>query len=185
MSTQPVAPKPAPTLVSLSPKVTAAFCRQYAGGLKLDGCTDVLGCPIEPVRFLWALSGNESSFGRNLTPRFEPAYFKGGSYYQNSPEVQALVEKYGHAAACSYGPWQLLLVNAIGCTPDQLQSDIGACARATIDFINREIVGRQQARTMDAIADAWNTGNWKDRNVPWAYIHELTDYYLNFPMPLG
>ena len=53
---------------------------------------------VDGAQLLWALSGNESSFGANCTPRYEPAYDVGGRYADAD-----LLARFGRAAACSYG----------------------------------------------------------------------------------
>ena len=82
----------------------AAACRKFGTLLWLPA-----GAHIDGPRLLWAMSGNESTFGHHCTPRHEPAYCTG--IYSRVSTVVALTEKYQHAAHCSYGPWQILLVN--------------------------------------------------------------------------
>lgn len=112
---------------------------------------------ITGYQILWAISGCESSFGANVTPRHEPAWDIGGSYAANPP-MPELLDKYGWAAACSYGPWQILFVNApSGSTPADLD-DIQLAAQATVAFLN-SLLRRFKPTTLAEIASCWNAGH--------------------------
>ncbi len=154
--------------ISFEPAAISALCRQY--GPQLHCPADVNGAQL-----LYALAGNESSFGRDSRPRHEMGYCTGR--YSTNPLVVALTQKYGHDAHCSYGPWQTLLVNASSYTPDQLRQDPDACIRAVLAFLNREIFGRQGATTIAQVGDAYNSGNFRDANVPEQYIAKLYENY--------
>ena len=92
--------------------------QEIAAQCRISG-PQLIGLPagIDGAQLLWAISGNESSFGANCTPRHEPAYDVGGRYGSNAVMVPLLTE-WGSAAACSYGPLQLMFCNApAGATP--------------------------------------------------------------------
>jgi hypothetical protein len=159
----------------------AAACRKYASMLWLPAAVDFDG-----ARLLWAMSGNESTFGQHCTPRHEPAYCVG--IYSHSPAVIALTEKYGHAAHCSYGPWQILLVNCDAtATPKQMLADIGLCAIQTVNFLNRRILHDQGAQTVEQVGIAWNSGTLHHPSgLPDGvarYAEDLRRYYDHEPIP--
>jgi hypothetical protein len=136
---------------------------------------------LDGVRILWALSGNESSFGANLDPRHEDIYCTGK--YSKNPDIVRLTAKFGHAAHSSWGPWQIMLSN---CSPDTSPQDMASLDRSaleTVTFINRRIFKYEKAATLEAIADAYNSGDWRDRIVPEKYIADFLHYYNDVPLP--
>lgn len=148
--------------------VLAQLCKTYGPQLNVPPS-------LNGAQLLWALSGNESSFGSNCNPRHEPGYcpIMHGHY---APAIATLTRDFGCLAHCSYGPWQIMACNASGFTPlDLLDPD--KAAHATVNFLNREILGRQKATTLEQIADAYNSGNWSDANVPTAYIEKFVASY--------
>lgn len=141
---------------------------------------DLVGTSIDGVRLLWALAGNESSFGRNCLPRYESAFYTGGAY-GSSDQMGPLIAKFGHNAACSYGPWQLMLVNApVGTVPEDFAS-IDNAALFTVDFINHRIIKAQGAKTVEEIADSYNSGSFKGGFIPRAYINQCL---ANYSVPM-
>jgi hypothetical protein len=169
-------------LISIPVEITAALCRQYGPTLQLAGTNDGNGHQIDGARLLWAISGCESKFGKNCKPRFESAYYLDGLYYGKSEKLQQLVAVYGRDAACSYGPWQILAVNAKH-SPEVLGADPNAACADAAQFINSFCVRERKCRTLTDFADCYNTGNPHDANVPHRYIHDLIDYYQNYPIP--
>lgn len=168
-----------PVGVSFSRSEIARLCRAWGGMLWLPA-------GINGPTLLWALAGNESSFGANCAPRHEHAYDVGGAYAKN-PEQAALLEKYGSAAACSYGPWQILLVN-VQPAPKTGQPAVGPedmarpdfCAMKTVQFLNRRILEPQKPTTVEEIAEAWNSGKWRWQDVPpgvETYAADCRKYY--------
>ena len=108
---------------------------------------------IDGAQLLWAIAGNESSFGANCTPRHEPAYDEGGRYAD-----EALLAQFGSAAAYSYGPWQIMFVN---CPPNYIpedMNDLDKAAVATLLFLNRQL-NRFRPSTLELIGAIWNGGN--------------------------
>lgn len=138
---------------------------------------------VDGVKLLWALSGNESSFGKNVSPRHEPAFDIGGAY-SKSGNMRVLLEEYGSAAACSYGPWQVLLTNAATFSPSDL-SDITTAAQASVSFLN-SLLRRYRPLNLVQIGQCWNhgcpTGNPSPGVV--AYTDELQHNY-QIPIPEG
>ena len=157
---------------------TARACRAW--GLMLSVPQGVDG-----VKLLWALSGCESSFGADASPRHEPAYDVGGAYAKN-PEQAALLQLYGSAGACSYGPWQIMLVNVHPAASPAEMANLNRAAMETVSFLNREIFEREEPQTLEEIAEAYNSGKWKWQTVPAGvarYAADCRKYYDSEPMP--
>lgn len=108
---------------------------------------------INGVQLLWAIAGNESSFGANCRPRHEPAYDVGGKYADHK-----LLEAYGSDAACSYNAWQIMFPNAPGFTPKELREDPEKACIATVGFLNRRIFDHLKAKDLDEVAHYYNGG---------------------------
>lgn len=136
---------------------------------------------ISGPHLLWALGGCESSFGLNCQPRHEAAYCTGA--YSHTPQIVKLTGDYGHGAHCSYGPWQILLVNCGSDPAPHDLMDISRAAMETVTFINRRILKGEKAITVAEIADAYNSGDWRDRIVPEKYIADCLEYYGHKPLP--
>lgn len=154
----------------------ANACRTWGRSLWLKDVN------IDGAQLLWALSGNESSFGADCTPRHENGYCpEANGRYSSAPIVQVLTARFGHAAHCSYGPWQIMLIN---CGKDADPALFDRCeyaAMKTVAHINTAILDRG-AKTLEQIADAYNSGSFKDGNVPTEYIKRLVANY-QVPMP--
>ena len=167
------------------------MCRKYGTLLWLPA-----GANIDGPRLLWAMSGNESTFGEHCTPRHEPRWCTGGEYqghtfavgvYGTKPEVIELTKLYEHAAHCSFGPWQILLINCDQpCAPEEMAS-IDRAAFETVKFLNRRILHAQGATTVEQVGIAWNSGSLHHPNgVPEGvarYAADLREYYDHEPMP--
>lgn len=137
---------------------------------------------LDGARLLWAIAGNESSFGVNVTPRHEPAYDIGGSLAGN-PQQAALIEQFGSAAACSYGVWQLMLANAPEGTKPSDLDDLGTQALCTVGFLNSQL-RRFTPLTLTTIGMIWNGGHPMNAPGPGiiAYCSKLSKNY-DVPMP--
>lgn len=133
-----------------TPAQVAAQCQVFGPQLA------PLPAGVDGTRLLWALSGNESSFGADVTPRHEPAYDVGGTYAIHAP-MPYLLDKYGSAAACSYGPWQVLLANAPDYTPTDF-NDIATAAQATTAFLN-SLLRRFKPQSIAQVGYCWNAGH--------------------------
>lgn len=164
--------------MNYSREEVARMCRARGGTLWLPP-------GIDGPKLLWALSGCESSFGANCTPRHEPAYDVGGAYAKN-PAQAKLLEQYGRAGACSYGPWQIMLVNCQPGASPEAMAQIERCGLETSVFINRRILKAEKAQTVAAIAEAYNSGRWQWDEVPAGvqqYAADCVKYYESEPMP--
>jgi hypothetical protein len=151
---------PRPTIVDL--------CNRFGGALKVPPT-------IDGARLLWALAGNESSFGLNASPRHEQAYCHGGRYYD-----KALTGIWGCLAHCSFGAWQVMYPNISfggAVSPLDVMNKPEVAANAAVQFINRRILMAEKATTIEEIADAYNSGDWRDSIIPEKYIADLVKNY--------
>lgn len=135
---------------------------------------------LDRGRFLWALAAVETSWGKNNIPRHENAYDKGGLYAMKSQNLRQELSLYGPLAACSYGPWQMLYITAkehgfVGHPIELWKASISI--EFVIRYFNEEIAAG--AECLEDLADAWNSGNFKDANKPMAYILQLKDFYTH------
>lgn len=153
------------------------LCLKYGPFLQVAGLCDPWGNKMSGSQLLLALAGRESSFGNNIKPRHEPAYDVGGRYWNDSREQRELVKLYGPLAASSFGLLQIMACNARGFTPLQLATSAEDAMRASVDRLNYYVIGHQKAVTLEQICDSWNTGNFKDRNIPADYIAEVKKHY--------
>jgi hypothetical protein len=171
-----------PQILRISMVELADLCRKHGPDFNVSGCTGPDLLPLDPAKALWAIAGKESSFGLNMKPRFEPAYFVGGRYYQKSQDVRNWIKAYGTLGASSFGPWQILSVNAQPFTPPDLLNDMDACATATVKFLNRFVITDRHAMDLEEIARTWNSGSPYGTTFDPKYVPEVFGYY-NAPMP--
>ena len=108
---------------------------------------------LDGSRILWAIAGNESSFGENCAPRYEPAYGPGGRYF--SPSTY---EKFGKLGCSSLGVWQIMFVNCPSNYVPSDMDDLDKAAVATVLFLNRQL-NRFRPSTLRSIGAIWNGGN--------------------------
>lgn len=169
---------PAGEQIALSIPRTALnlMCSQYGPVVRVADCTGPDGKPLDGARLLLAMAGRESSFGQNLKPRHEPAYDVGGHYAKN-PSVVAGLEKYGSAFACSYGPLQVMAVNAFGFSPIELGKNPETAMLAAVGFLNRDALGHWNCKTLAQICETWNGGHPGATTTP-GYVDKVTHYYL-------
>lgn len=162
--------------MNFEPSKILELCNEFGADLKLPS-------GLSGARLLWGLAGCESSFGRDCTPRHERAFDKGGYFYVHSGEDRQLVQKYGKLAASSYGPWQIMLINAPGCSPDELLSDPRLCAHMSVRFIDSFVVGFRRAKTLEQIAETYNSGNFYAHPPPGVlrYADHTRKYYDIYP----
>lgn len=129
----------------------AAECRKWGSQV------GPLPAGVDGATLLWAIAGVESGFGVNCTPRHEPAYDKGGRYSTHAP-MPGLLENFGSDAACSYGPWQMMLCNfPIGTTPDGAANQLDITAQDSVLCLNR-LLREWKPVNLDQIGECWNAG---------------------------
>lgn len=164
------------SVAKFSRRELADVCR------KLGGMVGPVPSTIEGAQLLWALAGNESSFGDDCTPRHEPAYDIDGKY-GGDPVQHKLLELYGPAGACSYGPLQVMLVNTpIGTTPSTFD-DLERGIRASIYALNRALI-RYRPQSVAEVGIVWNGGHLANP-IPAVqdYGARLAKKYVSVAMP--
>ena len=115
---------------------------------------------IDPVQLMWAFANKESTHEKpgffGCIPRFEPAYFTGGRYAMND-QMRILLSVFGRDAACSYGPWQVMLVNAPTWKPSDFDH-IDICSEAFVNFLNQRSKKRAP-QTLTEFGELYNGGH--------------------------
>jgi hypothetical protein len=133
-----------------------------------------------PLGLLGALAEVESSFGEANRARFEKIYSWGNRYF--SAEQMDRWHRWGDIACCSYSSFQIMYPTACELgfdhspwdrNPTELFDDQVAIL-FVLAFIQKRMVG---VHTVGDFADAWNTGSFKDSNVPHEYIVKFTQSY--------
>lgn len=152
--------------------IIANLCTRFGAALKLPPT-------IDGARLLWAIAGNESNFGTNVSPRHEDAYCYHGRYYD-----KAFTNLWGCLAHCSYGPWQVMYPNISMGNISPLDAAVRPeiVANMAVRFINKRILMAEKATTIEEVADAYNSGDWRDSIIPEKYIADLVK---NYAIPIG
>lgn len=158
------------------------LCRAVSASLLLADTVGPDGLELQGARLLWALCGQESNFGSNMTPRHEPSWDKGGHLYDTSAELQLYIDKYGGDGACSYGPLQAMAFNLQPYEPMQLAADPVLAFTASIKFFNAYVVQHWKDKTLQDICNTWNAGNPKAKAAA-GYVENVTRYYLGGVVP--
>ena len=140
--------------MNVAAEIIAALCRKHAPDLLTP--VKWQGTPLDKVRLLWGISGVESSFGLNCSPRHEQGYCYGGRYF-NPVASRA----WGCLSHCSFGPWQVMFANfPFGVSPLSLiwETDgrvaAETCLLGGIVVLNR-VIGRG-AQNLSDIAIGYN-----------------------------
>jgi hypothetical protein len=127
-----------------------AACDEYGPQLRVPA-------PLDGVMTMRAIASNESSTGADCGPRHEPAYDAGG-VYGDGAVMRPLLAAYGAAAACSYGPWQMMFCNYSGAySPSELLVDLQANAVEFVRFFNNNVATR--VTSLSDIGQVWNSGH--------------------------
>ena len=133
---------------------------------------------IDGPRLLWAISGVESSFGGDVSPRHERGYCATGKYFD-----LARTKQWGCLAHCSFGPWQVMYASfSSDIRPTDIMAQPEIVAGAAVQLIQKRIIGVEHATKIEQIADAYNSGDWRDSTVPEAYIADVVKYYNTIPI---
>jgi hypothetical protein len=95
-----------------------------------------------------------------------------------------LLAKYGSAAACSYGPWQILLANAPDFSPTDF-ADVAKAAQASVTFLN-SLLRRFKPQTLAEVGSCWNAGHIQNP-LSTGVARYAADLAINYahPMPKG
>lgn len=147
---------------------------------------------INKKRLMWAFASNETDLGRmELRSRFEPSYSgnwhrsfykEGKSMFSRSNLAMTAWRKWGDSAAQSYGLFQIMYTTAIDTgvisieTPPEELRKTEVNVAVFIALINRIVRGNKDI-TVEQIADAYNSGSYKDNIVPKEYITKLKKAY--------
>lgn len=134
---------------------------------------------LDKPALLMALSGNESSFGKNNVPRFEPAFAPGGKYFKNV-QLQGLYKICGALACCSWGPFQIMAIRALELGYDGHPADLHdpkVSGPFVIAHINKAI--SDGAKTWEDVLDAYNTGSFRVGEPPKDYIAK---FWVNYDL---
>lgn len=172
--------------MNYSQEDTLSACLRHGSALNLANVVDSYGFPLNGAKLLYALAGQESSYGANCGPRFEPAYWDGSA--SRTQEQSELNAKYGRIAAMSYGPWQVMYANAANLgTPDAIDTDIDLAADAAVAFLNSYVIGHWKTRNLQEIARVYNSGNLTETMTMGVmrYIENVSRYYEAAPASLG
>ena len=154
-------------------------CKQV--GPQLDGIVMHHEKPVHGATLLYAITGNESSFGtRAEFVRAEPAYMRGGMYFERAAHLRQQWFRWGVLAASSFGAFQLLYITAYelgfrGHPIDLQQHDISA--RWVNTLITERFVRTRGVQTLRDLLDAYNSGRHTDAHVPERYIAEGIKHY--------
>ena len=145
-----------------------------------------VGSTMRHADLLTAIAHAESSFGiHGGRLRTEPAYLpasrlpgtKDGFLFRR--HVRDLFGLYGDAACGSWSSWQIMYPTAweLGFrgAPWGLADDAEAI-KWVVKFLNVRAFGRG-AETVRQVADAYNSGDHRDRFQPTAYMDEVEHYY--------
>lgn len=161
--------------MKVAPEIVAALCRKHGPDLFTPATWQ--GTPLDKAKLLWALAGNESSFGLNCNPRHEPGYCFNGRYFDSERTRQ-----WGCLAHCSFGPWQVMFTHfPVGVSPLSLMWEMDGrvaaetCLLGAIRLLNVAI--GHGVKNLSDIATAYNgPGNEEE------YAARLSES-LTFPMP--
>lgn len=125
---------------------------------------------------LWALAAVESTYGRDRQHRrVEPSYMPGGEEYRRSPQIRSLWARWGEEGASSYGAWQMMYATALdlgfagppeGLIPDEVLAPL------VVAYVHRS-----GALVLADVADAYNSGNYRDVFRPLEYMAKVVVAY--------
>ncbi len=158
----------------------------YREGGQILGLVDDAGRAVDGVRLLWAIAGIESDYGRLADyARHEPAYMPGGRYYQQAFAQRQAWARWGVLAACSFGPFQIMHATARELGFDgspALLMEPQTCAEWARRLIVRRFIESHGATTLRHVLDSYNSGTYRDANVPADYIRKgLAAYAAELP----
>ncbi len=142
---------------------------------------------IDGERLLRAIACVEtSSHGPGL--RFEPSWMPKGYHFplqgrvligtgrSMSAVATTRWTRWGVWSSASYGPWQILYHVAADLGYDGHPCDLLHQSEPWVRKLLQRIA-RSGARTIAEIADSWNSGNFRDKNVPAEYITKVQRAY--------
>ena len=137
----------------ISPEGLESLCRELGKDLKIEG--------VDSRKLLRTIAHLESTSGTRCSPRHEPAYLPSGLYFQRSNALKIGYAEYGALVGCSWGPWQILWVNAFDLgypftrNPVDLQF-AEVSGPYVVEYIKRCV--QKGATTLEKILFAYNGG---------------------------
>jgi len=134
---------------------------------------------MDPCAVLFAVYDCEKYTPSNKVPRFEAAYAPDGIYFKNSELVRMEYAKWQAWAACSYSNFQILYIVAVelGYDGPPLALDRDSVAIPyVVRYLNERVFDRG-ATTIEQVADAYNSGSFKDTIKPEHYIAKFKRQY--------
>lgn len=139
--------------------------------------------PVPGGRLMLTIAGLESDFGNKREfVRAEKVYAPGGRYYNQSLEIRQDFRRWGWLACSSFGTFQIMHPTAkeLGFDdhPIRLQEDT-ICGYWAGQLIQKRFIAHQGAKTLSDVLDAYNTGGYKDINIPAQYIAKGLIIYDN------
>lgn len=132
----------------------------------------------DPVLLIASIAEVESKFGFYNVPNYEKAFDLGGPYAKDG-----LWFRWGSWAACSYSSFQIMYPVAVELgfngerSPLELWDD-DVAFHFVLEYIKKRILGKG-ASSIDEFADAYNSGSFKDKNIPQEYIRDFKLAYEN------
>lgn len=137
---------------------------------------------IDMPKFLWAIAGVESSWTLKPKPRIEPAYSPPrGKYWLNNLKLVKLRSTYGELVSASLGPFQVMYPTArelgFRFSPKELEDLKENHYYACIYFKKRCKPKNGEKITPEMLADAYNSGNYRDNIIPKEYVEKVMRYY--------
>lgn len=132
----------------------------------------------DPARLLGAIATVESAFGKYNVPKHERAFDFGGRLFNRE-----LWLKWGSIQACSFSSWQIMFPVAVELGFDKNRhpcelSDDSIAIHWVIEYLKKRVFDRG-AKTIREVADAYNSGSFKDSIVPFEYIGKVIQAYQN------
>jgi hypothetical protein len=160
-----------------------AAIRQYAPIVADAGVTAGLSWVGDGKALLGALAENESAFDAGDAPRFEPSYYYGSKKYLADTRLQTAVTTQGALAACSWGPFQIMAINAIRLgymlsEPLYGLWNVEVSAPYVTKLVVEVLIGQKPPTPAD-FADAYNSGNYRDAISP-AVAKYRADFVRHF-----
>jgi hypothetical protein len=148
-----------------APALVAAI-RLWAPQVAVAATAVGLSWVADGKALLGALAENESAFDRGDAPRFEPSYYYGSRKYEQSKELRDAIARQGALAACSWGPFQIMAMNALR-LGYPLEEPLYGLWHVDVSLpyvvkLVQEILTKQKPPSPDDFADAYNSGNWRD-----------------------
>ena len=137
---------------------------------------------VSPLALLRALVSQESSYGSLALPRHESAFCPNTHlrpWALTHPVALRRHRVWGCLACSSFGPLQVTYHTAADanlCDDPRLLLAPSAAFRIAVSVLSAKIKA-QVPTSVAAVADLWNSGDWRDRLEPSDYIASVSFHY--------